>query len=390
MEDLVTDSPNAAVSGLPRNGEEVQETDLESIVSRLDEELGMLAGDRLLVTGGAGFLGYYMVRSVLRWNRGKEPERQIRVTVMDNFLRGVPEWLEEASGSPGLRIVEHDATRPYPDDVGSFEWVIHAASIASPTFYRRYPIETMDANIWGLRRLLDRCRAQAEDGTPVKGLLFYSSSEVYGDPDPEHIPTPETYRGRVSFTGPRACYDESKRFGETLCVNFAQVHGLPIKVVRPFNNYGPGLALDDRRVIPDFARDILAGRDITLLSDGSPTRTFSYVADAVVGYYQALTRGRPGEAYNIGVDSPEVSMLELAEMMVRLGGELFGYEGRVVRAESDDPEYLTDNPDRRCPVIDKARDELGYEPEVGLEEGVRRSLLWYADQLEGETHGRRP
>ena len=138
------------------------------------------------------------------------------------------------------------------------------------------PIETMDANIDGLRNLLDYARPGA-DASPVEGFLFYSTSEIYGDPPPENIPTPEDYRGNVSCTGPRACYDESKRYGETLCVNFARQHGVPVTMARPFNNYGPGLKITDRRVIPDFARDVLAGRDIVMLSDGSPTRTFCYV-----------------------------------------------------------------------------------------------------------------
>jgi nucleoside-diphosphate-sugar epimerase len=113
---------------------------------------------------------------------------------------------------------------------------------------------------------------------PVEGFLFFSSSEIYGDPSPENIPTPETYRGLVSCTGPRACYDEAKRYGETLCVNFAQQLGIPVKVARPFNNYGPGLKISDRRVIPDFVGDIMNGQDIGRLSDGSPRRTFCYAA----------------------------------------------------------------------------------------------------------------
>ena len=137
---------------------------------------------------------------------------------------------------------------------------------------------------------------RAKRGRPIRGFLFFSSSEIYGDPTPDAIPTPETYRGLVSCTGPRACYDESKRYGETLCVIFAQVHGLPIRMARPFNNYGPGMKITDGRVIADFARDILDGEDITLLSDGSPTRTFCYVADAVSGYYKILVRGRRGRA----------------------------------------------------------------------------------------------
>ena len=268
--------------------------------------------------------------------------------------------------------------------MGAFEYIIHAASIASPTYYRKYPIETMDANVNGLRYLLEYCKSQKASGTPVEGFLFYSTSEIYGDPSLENIPTPETYRGNVSCTGPRACYDESKRYGETLCVNFAQQYDLPIKVARPFNNYGPGLKITDRRVLPDFARDVLSGRDIIMLSDGSPTRTFCYIADAIVGYYKVLVNGRSGEAYNIGVESPEISMATLADQVVALSHKLFDYGGKVVRQASDDSQYLIDNPNRRCPVIQKAQADIGYNPSIPLEEGLTRSLLWYHDNRTAE------
>jgi nucleoside-diphosphate-sugar epimerase len=192
----------------------------------------------------------------------------------------------------------------------------------------------------------------------------------------------ETYRGFVSCTGPRACYDESKRYGETLSVNFARQFDLPIKIVRPFNNFGPGLKITDGRVVPDFARRILQGHDIELLSDGSPRRTFCYVADAVTGYYKVLVRGKAAEAYNIGVERPEISMADLAETMRRLGRELVGYAGNVVYQVSSDRDYLTDNPIRRCPQITKASSELGYLPTVGLEEGLKRSLIWYRDHAQ--------
>lgn len=339
---------------------EIVEDDLAYINTALRDEFAAMRGEKLLIVGGAGFLGYYLVQSAVRAG--------IDVTVYDNFSRGMPDWL---SSLDQVNIVKHDITRPMPSDA-DFSYLIHAGSIASPTFYREYPIETMDANVNGLRNLLDY-----SVGRDVKGFLFYSSSEIYGDPDPAHIPTPEDYRGYVSCTGPRACYDEAKRYGETLCVNFARVHGVPVKVARPFNNYGPGLKITDRRVIPDFARDVLSGRDIVMLSDGSPRRTFCYVTDAVIGYYKILVKGRPGEAYNIGVETPEISMAELAERVVALGRDLFGYTGKVVRQVPADRDYLVDNPNRRCPVITKARTELGYDPRVDIDEGLRRSLIWY-------------
>lgn len=360
------------------DAETVVRRDLEHMVARLEPELFELAGKKLLVTGGAGFLGYYLIRTVLHWNSRQSSSRRVSLTVHDNFIRGVPQWLDRLGGDRDLRVVRRDVTEPL-DQGDDYQFIVHAAGIASPTYYRRHPIETMEANVNGLWRLLDHCRRRATTSAPVEGVLFFSSSEIYGDPPPEAIPTPETYRGNVSCTGPRACYDESKRFGETLCVNFSQQFAVPVKMARPFNNYGPGLKITDRRVLPDLARDLLAGRDIVLLSDGTPTRTFCYVADAVVGYYKILVRGRPGEAYNIGVETPEISVATLAERMRELGAELFGYRGTVVRNVSAEPGYLTDNPHRRCPVLAKAEDELDYRPSISLDDGLRSSLLWYRE-----------
>jgi nucleoside-diphosphate-sugar epimerase len=162
-------------------------------------------------------------------------------------------------------------------------------------------------------------------------------------------------------------------------VAFAHVHDLPVRVARPFNNYGPGLRIDDRRVLPDFVRDVLAGRDIVMLSSGTPTRTFCYISDAVSGYLKILVNGRNGEAYNIGTEAPEISITNLADLVTQIAREEFDYRGELVKSTSDDPDYLVDNPNRRCPDISKARTEIGYNPVVGLEDGLRRALLWYRD-----------
>ena len=363
---------------------EIVKKDLSYIHNNSQDELSCLAGKKILITGGAGFLGFYLVQSILDWNGKAADSERISLTVYDNYIRGVPRWLEGFQGDKNIKIVKYDITEPLPQDIDSFQYIIHAASIASPTYYRKYPIETMDANVNGLRSLLEYCRQKKEDAKPVEGFLFFSSSEVYGDPSHEHIPTPETYYGNVSCTGPRACYDESKRYGETLCVNFARKYELPIKIARPFNNYGPGLRITDRRVIPDFARDILAEKDIVILSDGTPTRTFCYVADAIIGYYKILVKGRNGEAYNIGVEKPEISILNLAERMVKIAKDIFGYKGAVVHQPATDPDYLADNPTRRCPKIDKARKELKYNPGIAVDEGLMRSLIWYYDNQDTE------
>lgn len=364
--------------------DELLNQDLEYITDGLREEFGRMGGKSLLVTGGAGFLGYYLVQAALHFNKRANSTSKIHLTVCDNFTRGTPAWLMALRTDPNLRIERHDVTQPLPVNWSNFQFIIHAAGIASPTYYRKYPLQTIDANIYGLRNLLDYCVRQSDRGEPVEGLLFFSSSEIYGDPAPEAIPTPEDYRGNVSCTGPRACYDESKRFGETLCVTFARQYGVSVKIARPFNNYGPGLKITDRRVLPDFAREVLNGRDIVMFSDGSPTRTFCYSADAVTGYYKVLVKGHQGEAYNIGIERPEISVAQLADRVIATARELFGYSGRLVRKASVEADYLVDNPNRRCPLITKARSHLGYNPSILVDEGLRRSLIWYRHNREAE------
>ena len=360
----------------------VVQKDLNYIVASIKPELNAISSKKLLITGGAGFLGYYLIKSILHWN--DKNKNTIWVWVYDNFARGIPSWIEALSSRDDVRFVKHDITKPLPKNNADFSHIIHAASIASPLYYRLNPIGTMDANVQGLRILLDYALKQKETATPVEGVLFFSSSEIYGDPTPENIPTPETYRGNVSCTGPRACYDESKRYGETLCVNFAKHHGLPVKIARPFNNYGPGLKITDKRVIPDFARQIFNNEDITILSDGGPTRTFCYVADAIAGYYKILVKGRAGEAYNIGVEAPEISIKELAKRMRNIAKKHFNYSGKIIYKTSKDKQYLTDSPERRCPDITKAREQLGYSPSIDLDEGLLRTMYWYDNNLSGE------
>lgn len=364
--------------------DELLKQDLNYINGNLQEEFGRMAGQSLLITGGAGFLGYYLVLAALHFNANEGRSQPIRVTVWDNFIRGTPKWLTALEGTPNFTMQRYDLTERLPADMPDFDWIIHAAGIASPPYYRKYPLKTIDANINGLRNLLDRCVAQGERGNAVKGFLFYSSSEIYGDPSPDAIPTTEEYRGLVSCTGPRACYDESKRFGETICVIYAQQYGVPTRQARPFNNYGPGLKITDKRVIPDFAREIFAGRDLVMYSDGTPTRTFCYSADAITGYYKVLVKGGNGEPYNVGTETPEISMKELAERLIATAGDLFGYKGKLIHQPAPEAVYLIDNPNRRCPNIAKSRSHLGYEPGIGIEEGLRRTLMWYHHNQEAE------
>ena len=210
-------------------------------------------------------------------------------------------------------------------------------------------------------------------------MLFFSSSEIYGDPNSSSIPTNEEYKGNVSCHGPRACYDESKRFGETLCWVYAKEYGMPITIARPFNNYGPGMSLTDKRLPADFANNIIEGRDLIIFSDGSPTRTFCYISDAITGYLLCLTYGQY-DYFNIGNNIPEISVSEFAKIFKSNGHKVFGYQGSIFHKKSDDIDYMTDNPNRRCPDISKARKKLNYIPKVNVEEGVERYLKFLKEE----------
>lgn len=358
----------------------VEKEDLNYIHAKGSEEFKILSGSTILFTGSGGFLGYYFIKSILAWN-DKNPKRKIILYALDNFPSGIPKWLSQKRND--LKVFKKDITKYKPGQNQNFDYIIHAASIASPVFYRQYPLETINANVQGLYNILEY--AVRRGTKKIKGLLFFSSSEIYGDPAEDNIPTPETYLGNVSCTGPRACYDESKRFGETLCVNYSRVYNLPIKIVRPFNNYGPGLKINDGRVIPDFANDILNNNDITLLSQGSPTRTFCYIADAIIGYIKALTAGKNAESYNIGVDKEEISMYDLANKMQKIAFKNFGYTGKIVRKKSADKNYLTDSPNRRCPDISKAGKDLGFNPQISLDKGLLNTLIWYKQRKENSV-----
>jgi len=342
--------------------------------ARMEKTLGSgleaFRGKHILVTGAAGFLGFGFLHFFSYLNRNLLKTGRLSIVAADNYIRGCPRWLTElVAASPDIQLLRQDITKPWTGPAGDrFDFIIHGASIASPKVYRQYPLETLDTNISGLRYMLELAKSHR-----AESILYFSSSEIYGDPPAHEIPTNEAYRGNVSCIGPRACYDESKRLGETLCYLYHQQHGVRAKIVRPFNNFGPGLRLADGRVLPDFCRDILADRDIVLRSDGSPTRTFCYVSDALTGYLLTLLSSNHAEPFNIGSDSPEISMRELGRMLL----EVAGSKRKVIHTPSEEVDYLTDNPNRRCPNLAKSRSLLGYTPLVDLRFGLSRMLQWY-------------
>jgi UDP-glucuronate decarboxylase len=341
--------------------------DIEGILLELRDRLQVLSGTTLLVTGAGGFLCSYFEETVAALN-GMGLSPPCRVLAVDNFRTSVPERLAHLQGSKEFHFLQHDVSSPLDLDQG-VDWIIHGASIASPTVYRRYPLETIDVNVKGTRHMLELARQKR-----ARGMLYLSTSEVYGDPDPASIPTPEEYRGNVSCTGPRACYDESKRLAETLCVTYARLYGTPVKIVRLFNVYGPGQRLDDGRIIPDLMSSAFHRRPMVLFSDGRASRTFCYITDAVRAMWYVLLSEKQGEIFNVGNDQKEISIRELAEEVQRIAGlPWLEIEYRT----SEDQQYLTDNPQRRCPDLTKLRSQFSWQPKVPLAEGLARTLQSY-------------
>lgn len=361
-----------------RNFSAIVAEDVERLLADLDDVMAAFAGSSILVTGASGFLMSYIVETILAWN--VRTDRPCRVIAVDNFASGLPQRLAHLEGRSNFTLIRHDISLPLAVDQ-PVDWIVHGASIASPPFYRQFPLETICANVDGTRHLLTLAEQHG-----VRGMIVMSTSEIYGDPEPEAIPTPETYRGFVSSTGPRACYDESKRMAETLSVTFHRLYGTPVKLIRPFNVYGPGLRIDDRRVLPDFMSCVLEGKPIELLSDGAPTCSFCYVTDAIALMIRVLVSDLVGTPINVGNDEVEISMAELAHTAARIGAEVLDRpEIEVVLRQSDEADYLIDNPQRRCPDLTLARSRFPqWRPKVGLEEGISRLLRHYIEQLQSE------
>lgn len=346
--------------------------DIDRIVIRLGALSKRFAGKTVLLAGGAGFLGTYFVRYFQRINQTLD--KPCTVISVDNFITGNKVREASVTNDPNIIQVWADVIYPLPirEDI---DFIIHAAGIASPVFYMKYPIETIESAVHGTKNLLELARRNKN----LEGFLFFSSSEIYGDPDPRAIPIKENYLGNVSTVGPRACYDESKRLGETFCKIFQEHHSVPVRIVRPFNVFGPGMGFNDRRVVPMFTYEALNGRTIPVHGTGEQTRTFCYISDAMTGFLMTLLQGEDGEAYNIGNPENELSMLNLAKLFTQF------ISGTEVSTIDYPNTYPAGEPQRRCPDIGKANRTFGYRSEVSLDEGLSRFIEWARTRPEYEN-----
>jgi len=247
-----------------------------------------------------------------------------------------------------------------------YDYVINCAGIASPEKYMKKPVETMDVSYIGTKNVLDYCVANK-----VESILMFSSSEVYGTPNARNIPTKEEYVGTIPTRSSRSCYDIGKQVLETLCDVYYKTYGVNVKVVRPFNFYGPYMGVNDNRVLSNWMRNYLNDEPIVVYGDGQQTRTFCYAGDGIEMCLGVLTKGRNGEVYNVGNPTPELSMVELAKIFCKV----FDYDKFSI---DDYPVfYPKDEPLRRCPNIDKVVRDTSIQPKVTLEDGLQLMLQYF-------------
>ncbi len=314
---------------------------------------------KVIVTGGAGFLGSHLCEKLLTQGH--------QVICIDNLLTGSKKNIEGLKQNPDFKFLNYDVIKPLPDDLEADE-VFHFASPASPNThseksYHALAFETMQINTLGTWNLAEWCiKKQAK-------LLFASTSEIYGDPL-EH-PQKESYRGNVSTTGPRSVYDEAKRFGETILSAFVRSKGLDGRIIRIFNTYGPKMAPDDGRVVTEFIKAALSNEPFPIFGDGTQSRSFCYVSDLIEGVILAMEKGPSGEVYNLG-NPHEFTVIELAQKIK----ELTRSSSEIVTKEP----LPEDDPLQRCPDITKAKNELGWEVKIELEEGLEKTISYYRDE----------
>lgn len=343
----------------------IESEDLRRITSDYGLPWELLAGKTVVITGASGFLPSYMVETLIFLNETRHLGIQIVALVRsrNNFEKRFSHCLDH----PSLSCVVQDISQPL-ELSQHVDYVIHAASQASPKYYSVDPIGTLSANTLGTAALLKHAAANR-----ASGFLFFSSGEVYGQP--EQIPTAEHQYGLVDPLSVRSCYAESKRMGENMCVSWHHQTGLKTTIVRPFHTYGPRMLLDDGRVYADFVSNVISGRSIVLTSDGSSRRAFCYLADAVAGFWTVLFRGQAGHAYNVGNPDGETNMRDLARLLV----DMYPEKNLSVQFSKppEDSNYSVSPLMRNCPDVSKIA-KIGWVPKTSLQDGFRRTIESYA------------
>lgn len=338
------------------------EDDLKFVINS-DNPWNSLEGKNILITGANGFLPAYLIETILYLNEKKFIDKTNIFALVRNKEKALKRF-HNYKNRKELKFIIQDVCNPI-NLVDDIHYIIHAASQASPKFYKKDPVGTLCPNVIGTYYLLEMARRKN-----VEGFLFFSSGEVYGEVNGNKIPTKEDFYGYVNPTDIRSSYAESKRMGENMCVSWFKQYDIPTKIVRPFHTYGPGMDLSDGRVFADFVSNIVNQENIVIKSEGKAIRAFCYLADATAGFFMVLFKGKDGEAYNIGNDKGEISIINLAEKLVNLFPQ---YKLKVIRKERKNSNYLESEISRNCPDISKVR-SIGWEPKYSIEEGFKRTV----------------
>ncbi|MSR76800.1 MAG: NAD-dependent epimerase/dehydratase family protein [Candidatus Omnitrophica bacterium] len=330
-----------------------------------------LEGKNILITGATGFLPAYMIELLLFLNDNFF-QKKVQIFALARNKMKVLDRFQNYGKRPDLNFLIQDVCLPIIDEGTRFDFVIHAASLASPKFYGVDPVGTILANTVGTANLLALAEKHKSEA-----FLFFSSAEVYGDISSDRMPIREDCFGPLDPLLIRSCYAEGKRAGENMCISWSQQYGLPVKIIRPFHTYGPGMSLDDGRVFADFVSDIVHGRNIQMTSDGSAVRAFCYLADAVVGFFMVLLKGSPAQAYNIGNDLCKTSIVELAELLIGIFPEK---RLKVVPSKAvNSPGYIKSKISVSVPDTCKIR-ALGWSPSYSLKEGFARTIRSFSGE----------
>ncbi|RKY39072.1 MAG: SDR family NAD-dependent epimerase/dehydratase [Candidatus Omnitrophota bacterium] len=315
--------------------------------------MDVLRKKKILITGGCGFIGSHLCKIFL--------EKNYYVICVDNFITGSKENVEEFLNNSNFRLINHDISSPlYLSD--KIDWVFHFASLASPSYYLKYPIKTLKSGVLGTYNCLGIAKEKKVN------FFLASTSEVYGDP--QIHPQQEEYNGNVSITGPRSCYDESKRAAESLTYAYMRQHNLDVRVARIFNTYGPKMRIDDGRVVSNFIVQALRGEDLTVYGEGLQTRSFCYIDDLIRGVLKMM---EVDYKMPINLGNPqEVRIIDLAHLILKLTGS--SSKIKFLPLPEDDPK-------KRKPDIKKAKEILNWQPQVSLEEGLKKTIEYFKEKI---------
>lgn len=339
--------------------------DIENIVNRLGSDVRKLSGKTVLITGGSGLIGSYLIETIAYLNTEKKLSKPCRVIGLQKSKITKEHRLGYLLNRDDMMFVSRNAAIPYSPGI-KMDYIVHSAGDSAPASFTWDPLGTIDVNILGIRWILEYAKKNR-----VKSVLYMSSGEVYGNPPPDAIPTPETYNGNVSTTDPRACYTSSKRLAETLCNIYFEKFGVPVKIARPFIVYGPGLSIKDRRVMADFIRSGLEKKPIEMLSEGKDTRSYCYIEDATVAFFKILLSEKNGEIFNVASDLEEVSIRNLADLVHRICKI-----SASVKVKNSNALFIKDAPGRVFPDITKLKKTFSFKPRIHIEEGLRRTIEW--------------